>query len=394
MRKKYLFLFCASVLLAPAINSQTCTTPTISGTTVCAGNTYTIANPGPGNLAFYSTSMSFLAQANSYTTAPATTTAYNYVAVENVGAPDNSIGSGGYYTTTGKAITFNVTTAVLINTIDVYPQNGGSITIAVKNAANTVVAQTTVTIPAGGLQTIPLGFNIPAGTGYKMELISETCGGLYRNGSGNAFPYNSPSGIVSLTTTDYAILGYYYYFYNWSVSSVACVNTLTLTVSSPTAAISASGNSLSTGSFTSYQWFLNDNPISGATSQNYSATQNGVYTVSVTNAFGCSATSTAYTVSVATGISDKSISAGYSVYPNPLTSDVLTVESAVQQSNGLLSLSIYSTSGQLIKRFSSGDIISGDGKYSVHLDGIPDGIYLLHFESNNLSGYQKLIVNR
>jgi hypothetical protein len=48
-----------------------------------------------------------------------------------------------------------------------------------------------------------------------------------------------------------------------------------------TPVITQSGNLLSTtGGFASYQWFLNGNPISGATSSSHNATQDGNYTLS------------------------------------------------------------------------------------------------------------------
>jgi len=45
----------------------------------------------------------------------------------------------------------------------------------------------------------------------------------------------------------------------------------------------------------SYQWYLNGNLITGATQQNYTPQQNGVYTVTVTNAANCTASSAPYT---------------------------------------------------------------------------------------------------
>lgn len=45
-----------------------------------------------------------------------------------------------------------------------------------------------------------------------------------------------------------------------------------------------------TGSNFTYQWLKNNIPLSGATSQNYFATETGFYKVTVTNQFGCSKT--------------------------------------------------------------------------------------------------------
>lgn len=54
-----------------------------------------------------------------------------------------------------------------------------------------------------------------------------------------------------------------------------------------TPVISQAGATLSTGSYSAYQWKLNGTVISGATSQNYTATSNGTYTVNVMNSSGC-----------------------------------------------------------------------------------------------------------
>lgn len=48
--------------------------------------------------------------------------------------------------------------------------------------------------------------------------------------------------------------------------------------------------------YTTYQWNLNNVPISGAVSQTWTAVANGAYTVTVTDSVGCSATSASYII--------------------------------------------------------------------------------------------------
>ncbi len=80
--------------------------------------------------------------------------------------------------------------------------------------------------------------------------------------------------------------------------------------------ISFVNNILTSTSATSYQWYLNSNVIPGATSQSYTPMQNGFYTVVVTNANGCSATSASFDV---LGLSAQEISSSQlQVFPNPL----------------------------------------------------------------------------
>jgi hypothetical protein len=95
----------------------------------------------------------------------------------------------------------------------------------------------------------------------------------------------------------------------------------------PVPVITASGPVLSTGSFSAYQWYLNNYAISGANSQNYTATQTGSYMVFVSDNNYCSAFSAAYDVSdLAVG---SVISSGETIriYPNPATS-VIHIESS------------------------------------------------------------------
>lgn len=95
----------------------------------------------------------------------------------------------------------------------------------------------------------------------------------------------------------------------------------TVTVNAlPEPMITANGPALSTDQYVSYQWNLDGNPINGATSQQYTATANGDYTVTVTDANGCSATSA---VSTVTGISiDSDLARSVVLYPNPATTEV------------------------------------------------------------------------
>ena len=86
-------------------------------------------------------------------------------------------------------------------------------------------------------------------------------------------------------------------------------NNFVIVNNSTSAVITANGNTvfcngsstmLSASSGTGYQWYLNGNPILGATSQNYYAGNAGTYTASVTNSNNCASLSSGINITVNT----------------------------------------------------------------------------------------------
>jgi hypothetical protein len=82
-----------------------------------------------------------------------------------------------------------------------------------------------------------------------------------------------------------------------SSGNTGTFNTITLSTNVPfywsTAlpVITANGLNLSSTTAFTYQWNYNGQPVANATTQNYTVTQNGTYTVSITDSIGCPAIS-------------------------------------------------------------------------------------------------------
>lgn len=94
---------------------------------------------------------------------------------------------------------------------------------------------------------------------------------------------------------------------------------LQIQVYSPTTVnITANGNTLTCTTLATYQWYLNGQAITGATSNTWVAVQTGNYSVSGTDLNGCPATSAARYV-VISGIGDLS-EENIKIYPNPTNS--------------------------------------------------------------------------
>lgn len=106
--------------------------------------------------------------------------------------------------------------------------------------------------------------------------------------------------------------------------------TLDLTIELPEAIINVNGFVLgTTQTFATYQWYLNGTLLPGATGSTYTVSENGNYTVAVTDTLGCTDTSEIYIVSNVTSIGNVYIDASQvSVYPNP-AQDVLYIKSPV-----------------------------------------------------------------
>jgi predicted outer membrane repeat protein len=105
--------------------------------------------------------------------------------------------------------------------------------------------------------------------------------------------------------------------------------TLNLTVHPTPAApvITHNGDNLSaTPGYSSYQWLLNGDEIFNALDSTYTATQNGIYSIRVTDSNGCTAVSD--TLHITVGIPEVSAQSVL-VYPNPAVGGYLHISSSL-----------------------------------------------------------------
>ncbi|MFZ9942915.1 MAG: T9SS type A sorting domain-containing protein, partial [Bacteroidia bacterium] len=115
---------------------------------------------------------------------------------------------------------FDVTSPVVINTVDVYSNSAGDRTIEVLDEQGNTVVEKVVSIPASPNTpyTVTLNFTMYPGTNYFIK-----CRGLvdlYRNSSGAVYPLNST--YVNITGSNAGSPGYYYFFYNWTYTEITC----------------------------------------------------------------------------------------------------------------------------------------------------------------------------
>ncbi|MBS1593430.1 MAG: choice-of-anchor J domain-containing protein [Bacteroidetes bacterium] len=153
----------------------------------------------------------------------------------------------------------------------------------------------------------------------------------------------------------------------------SAIVTLTLTVNTlPVPTVTNNNLVLSTQTETSYQWLLNDVAIGGATSQTYTATQNGSYAVYVTDANGCSDTSAAVAITNV-GIIDVAEGFGVKLYPNPNAgSFVLTFTTDAQRE-----IEITDIIGKVITTTGT-----AERNVAFNLNDAAAGIYLINIKQN------------
>ncbi|MBM3170132.1 MAG: S8 family serine peptidase [Bacteroidetes bacterium] len=143
--------------------------------------------------------------------------------------------------------------------------------------------------------------------------------------------------------------------------------------STPSASISLNGSVLQavpTGM--TYQWFLNGVAIPGATSGNFTPTQNGAYTVQVTNGDGCTSTSAAF--NFVSSIDEVSVQA--LIYPNP-ASNFVWVKLKNKPSGSML-VELLDVSGRKVWQ----RLGLAEQELMVPLSNLADGTYTLRLQTD------------
>jgi hypothetical protein len=135
--------------------------------------------------------------------------------------------------------------------------------------------------------------------------------------------------------------------------------------------INQSGNTLTSNYTNGNQWFINDTAIVGATSQSYTITKNGYYSLVISNT-GCNLdTASINIVDLSTKEYDSNSSAIY-IAPNPFPDNIhVTLSSKLQRAKWQL----YNQIGEIEL---SGTFESKDNV--IEMDDLPCGMYFLKTE--------------
>ena len=306
----------------------------------------------------------------------------------------------GTLSTNSATLTVNVLPTLTANNAticagDTYTFNpGGAVTYTYSSGSSTVapVGSDTYTINGtdvnGCVNSTTCSITVNSLPALTVSDGTICAGDTYTFSPGGAvtYSYSNGSDIVSPSTqTTYTISG---------TDANGCVNHVSATVfvNTPvTPSISAVGLTLTSDPAISYQWYLEGNLINGATSQTIAVIQNGNYTVKITDANGCSATSANFNVT-SVGVQNINESNSLLVYPNP-TSGIFEIQfnSTTEKT---VTLSVTDILGNLI--YSEVIELSGNRFHKKYdLSSFTDGIYFIKVSDNtNRSRVVKILLNK
>lgn len=152
--------------------------------------------------------------------------------------------------------------------------------------------------------------------------------------------------------------------------------------------ITRNGDTLVSSLASSYQWYLDETPLLGATDQLFFPIESGNYTVAITDSLGCLATSDSVLVLLET---DTMNLEEIILYPNPATGKITLDLSSVEQ--GKIILFIYDQLGRIYYEHTLFE--NDDRLLTVNLSdyGFLEGIYFVGVVSRNKTQSLKFVIH-
>ncbi len=234
----------------------------VTGATRCGTGTVNLsATPVSGTVNWYATATGGIPLATgtaSFTTPSISSTTTYYAAATTGGQSQTSAMPPtlpNVSTTTYAGLVIDVNQPLVLNSVNVFSINGGTVSVELRNSAGTIIAGPTVFPLVASTYTTPqnlqLNWAIPAGTGYRLlatpSLALAYQGGTYPLPLGNNAG-NIVNGAVGSGTSTSTLN---YYFYNLQTST-GCEGTrmpVTATVTTPPAyTLAASPDTICLGS--------------------------------------------------------------------------------------------------------------------------------------------------
>jgi len=129
------------------------------------------------------------------------------------------LGGGGFHYNDNWDMLFSVSEPTILTSVDLLAETAFTIDLYIREADGTTIFQAPFALQEGW-NTLPIGVEMPNGTGFAMGIEGEN-EGLFRNNAvpSGAFPIAVADRMSITSNTTDSPLDYYYYFYRWVVES-------------------------------------------------------------------------------------------------------------------------------------------------------------------------------
>jgi len=199
-------------------------TPNITDDTVCVveqGSTTTATLTATGdNVMWYDGAGNTVGYGNTFVTPAISQTTEYYASDQGIiegtttygGKFDNAGGGGNL--SSDQGLMFDTYMPITIKSVKVYADGAGPRTIMITDQVDMYVTSGVFNL-VDGEQRVDLNFNVPIGINFTISLLGDI--NLYRNNAGVSYPYSVPDTLSITGSTSGA--QYYYYFYDWEITS-------------------------------------------------------------------------------------------------------------------------------------------------------------------------------
>lgn len=161
---------------------------------------------------------------------------------------------------------------------------------------------------------------------------------------------------------------------------------VTVTVNVPVApVISQVGGVLSSTPAITYQWYFNGNIIPGANNIEYSPLEDGIYTVEITDANGCTSNSEDYPF-ISIGVAASATLTIFNIYPNP-NYGIFNISC----NTTILDMVIYNELGEVVRKIDA-NIVSGI--ITVDISNVEAGVYFVEARTADRNFVKKITVGK
>jgi len=307
---------------------------------------------------------------------------------ENITNANGGIHQGGFY------LVFDAIQPFLLRNAKVFAEGTANRTLELRDAAGTIIASKVINIE-NGESIIDINVNVPAGTDLQVGFADGAQ--LFRSNAGLNYPYNLDN-VVSIkgSTATSNPVGFYYYLYDWKISTLGNCQTddrteVIITVNQPPAipviTFNQSTGVLSTpDNYDNYQWFKDGVAIAGANGPTYTASENGQYTLEVSNGSGSDCTAISEIEDVTTLSVSDFIKGNFKVFPNPMDNTLTIVKNA---GINLINAKIHDVNGRLIKVIDLSTTI--EQRVDISVSELSSGMYFMNIASQEGQGTIKIL---